>query len=119
MARQHQHQDGGKRVFRIGWPIFIAIGTFIVVAAAFPLLAAFAAGTIANLNGCALNEGSANPCVIAGTDYGETLYSLGVVGWLAIATVPIGIAALAVWALVFIVTTIRAAAHDRRVRDNA
>jgi hypothetical protein len=119
MARQHQHQDGGKRVFRIGWPIFIAIGTLIIVGAAFPLLAAFAAGTIANLNSCLLNEGSANPCVIAGTDYGDTLYSLGLMGWLAIATVPIGIAALAVWALIFIVAGIRAAAHDRRVRDNA
>lgn len=119
MARQDTTNDAAKRVFRIRWPIFIAIGTLIVVAAAFPLLAAFAAGTIANLNGCMLNEGSANPCVIAGADYGETLYSLGVLGWLAIATLPIGIAALAIWALIFIVAAIRAAAHDRRIRDNA
>jgi len=119
MARQDPQNDEARGPFRIGWPASIAVGTLIVVAAAFPLLAAFAAGTIANLNGCTLNEGSANPCVIAGADYGDTLYSLGVLGWLAIATVPIGIAALAVWALIFIVAGIRAAAHDRRVRDKA
>ncbi len=119
MARQDLQNDEARGPFRIGWPVFIAVGTLIGVAAAFPLLSALAAGTIANLNGCALNEGSANPCVIAGTDYGEELYSLGVLGWLAIATVPIGIAALAIWALVFIVAKIRAAAHDRRIRDTA
>ena len=37
---------------------------------------------IANMYGCKVDEGSAHPCIINGHDYGEFLYSLGVMDWL-------------------------------------
>lgn len=55
-----------------------------------PLLVALTAGGIASANGCALDEGSAHPCLIGGHDYGELLYMMGVLGWLSLATIPLG-----------------------------
>lgn len=55
-----------------------------------PLLVALTAGGIASANGCALDEGSAHSCVIGGHDYGKLLYTMGVLGWLSLATIPLG-----------------------------
>jgi hypothetical protein len=106
--------QGGSKAFRISWPVFIVVTALIAIAAGFPLLSALAAGSIANLHGCVLNEGGVNPCVIAGIDFGKALYSLGVLGWLAIATLPLGMGALVLWFLAFAVIALRARAIDRR-----
>lgn len=58
-----------------------------------PLLAALGAGAVADAHGCTLNEGNAHPCVIAGHDWGGTLYGLFVLGWLALLTLPTGLLA--------------------------
>lgn len=76
----------------------------IVVLALSPLLSAMVAGTIAERYGCDLDEGSVHPCVVNGQDIGETLYTLGVLGWLALGTIPLGLIALGVYlagALIF------------------
>ncbi|GIW33934.1 hypothetical protein [Meiothermus sp.] len=67
-----------------------------------PLLLALLAGAFANANSCTLHEGNINPCVVGGRDYGPTLYTLFVLGWLSLATIPLGMGAggvylLAVW----------------------
>jgi hypothetical protein len=54
-----------------------------------PLLLSLSAGAFANLNGCTLHEGFANPCVFLGVDWGDTLYSLGVMGWGTLLTLPV------------------------------
>ena len=41
-----------------------------------------------NAYGCKVDEGSAHPCIINGHDYGELLYSLGVMGWFMLVTIP-------------------------------
>ena len=64
----------------------------ILVAGLTPLIATAVAGTIADRNGCELHEGFVNPCVIDGVDRGQDLYTTAMLGWLAIATVPIGVA---------------------------
>jgi hypothetical protein len=97
----------------------LSVSILIVLAASFPLLAAMAAGTFASLNGCVLNEGGVNPCVLGGVDFGNALYSLGVLGWLAIATVPLGIGVLGVWAVIFAVIALRARAIDKRSVNGA
>ncbi len=61
-----------------------------------PLLLALLAGAFAQANGCTLHEGSVNPCVVGGRDYGETLYMLGVMGWFALITLPGGMLAAGV-----------------------
>lgn len=119
MPRSDTQPQGGRKAFRIGWPVFISVSILIGIAASFPLLAAMAAGTLASLNGCTLNEGGVNPCVVAGIDFGNALYSLGVLGWLAIATVPIGIGALAVWVVAFAVVGMRARSIDSGAGNGA
>jgi len=50
-----------------------------------------------------VDEGSVHPCIINGHDYGELLYSLGVLGWLMLVTLPAGFFAFAVWLIILIV----------------
>lgn len=53
-----------------------------------PVLAPFAAYTIASLAGCQLDEGSIHPCTAFGTDIGGALYTTAMFGWLGLATLP-------------------------------
>lgn len=62
-----------------------------------PLLAAMVAGAIAGRYGCDLDEGSIHPCIVNGQDIGDTLYTLGMMGWLALGTIPLGAIAVAVY----------------------
>jgi hypothetical protein len=57
---------------------------------------------IANAYGCRVDEGSAHPCIIAGHDYGGLLYSLGVMGWLMLVSLPAGFFAFVGW-LIFLI----------------
>jgi hypothetical protein len=71
------------------WWLHVLILLVIVLFGAAPILSAVIAGSIASANGCELHEGFANPCVIAGRDYGQLLYNMGVMGWLALLTFPL------------------------------
>ena len=57
---------------------------------------------IANAYGCKVDEGSVHPCIINGHDYGELLYSLGVMGWFMLVTIPGGLVAFVSW-LIFLI----------------
>ena len=59
-------------------------------------------GAIANAYGCKVDEGSVHPCIINGDDYGQLLYTLGVLGWLMLVSLPIGLFAFVVWLLILI-----------------
>ena len=83
-----------RRRRRWRWPLLwlgISLLTF------GPLLLALGASELASLAGCALDEGSVHPCVIGGADRGDLLYSLFVLGWLSLVTLPLGL--LVGWAL--------------------
>ena len=56
-----------------------------------PILCVILASLIATATGSQLNEGSANPCIVFGVDIGGFLYSLFVMGWLMLVTIPTGI----------------------------
>lgn len=96
--------DGPRR---FPWGIYAVVLVVIVVLAALPLISALSAGVIASANGCALDEGSVHPCLIGDQDWGETLYALGVLGWLMLASIPLGCLALIVWAVVLFVHFLR------------
>jgi hypothetical protein len=49
-----------------------------------------------------VDEGSVHPCIINGHDYGELLYSLGVMGWFMLVTIPGGLVALASWFILLV-----------------
>src|SRR4029077_7113249 len=85
------------------WIIYIILLIIIVAATLAPVASVAVAGWIANSNGCKLDEGSVHPCVIGGRDYGQLLYTLGVLGWLMLATIPGGALALMVWLIILIV----------------
>ncbi|HMS19080.1 hypothetical protein [uncultured Sphingorhabdus sp.] len=85
---------------RLSTALFVSAGLALLIAVA-PVLITFAAAIIAQLAGCQLNEGMAHRCVIAGKDYGQTLYEMGVAFWLFLLTalylpvaVALGVAAL-------------------------
>src|SRR6058998_1707026 len=61
-----------------------------------------ACGLIANTYGCRVDEGSVHPCIINGKDYGQLLYTLGVLGWLMLVTIPGGLFAFVIWLIVLI-----------------
>lgn len=69
----------------------------IVILAISPLLSTMVAGAIAGRYGCDLDEGSIHPCVVNGRDIGGTLYTLGMMGWFALGTIPLGAIAVAVY----------------------
>jgi len=66
------------------WLVYLVIAFLGVL----PLLIALLAGAIANLAKCELDEGSVHPCVIAGKDVGNLLYTMGVGGWFTLMTLP-------------------------------
>jgi len=72
----------------------------IVLFAAAPLIPGFIAGGIADALGCTVNEGGATQCLYHGSDIGQTLAEMVVLGWLAFVTFPLGLAALAIWLVV-------------------
>ena len=72
----------------------------ILVLWAAPLSIALAAGGLASALGCELNEGSIHPCLLFGSDIGETLYTMFVAGWLTIIGIPYAVGALIVLAVV-------------------
>lgn len=59
-----------------------------------PFLCVLLAYGVAQVTGSRLDEGSAHPCVILGCDIGGLLYSMAVMGWVGLVTVPTGILGL-------------------------
>lgn len=68
-----------------------------------PLISVLIASAIADKNGCQLDEGGMHPCVLGGTDWGETLGTMFVLGWLMFATLPVGALAFVLWLIVIAV----------------
>jgi hypothetical protein len=92
---------------------------FILLVGAAPLISTMIAGTIAEANGCTLHEGFANPCIINGEDWGQDLYTFGVLGWLAIGTIPIAVGVAAIYLLIVIIIAIVQAANRRKTATQA
>ncbi|MCC6457133.1 MAG: hypothetical protein IT328_19420 [Caldilineaceae bacterium] len=94
---------------------WVLIHTFVIILilllGASPLIVALAAGTIADANGCELHEGFVNPCIINGKDWGQDLYTMGMLGFFAIGTLPIGVGAAGVYLLIVVIIAL-----VRRVR---
>jgi hypothetical protein len=79
------------------------LALFVITAFAFaPIGSVLLCSAIANTYGCRVDEGSAHPCIIAGHDYGGLLYSLGVMGWLMLVSLPAGFFAFVGW-LIFLI----------------
>ncbi len=87
---------------RFPW-IWYGLTLFVILAFAFaPIGSVIVCSAIANVYGCKVDEGSVHPCIINGQDYGHLLYSLGVMGWFMLVTIPAGLIAFASW-LIFLI----------------
>jgi len=90
---------------------FVLIALFTLA----PLISAFIASGIADALGCTVNEGGATTCMFRGSDIGQTLAELFVLGWLFFATLPIGLVAFAIWLIAAVAVAIAAWRRRRRV----
>src|SRR5438046_10589764 len=87
----------GKPHTRFPW-LWYLLALFVIGAFAFaPIGSVMLCAAIANAYGCKVDEGSVHPCIINGHDYGELLYSLGVMGWFMLVTIPSGLVAFVSW----------------------
>ena len=82
------------------WLIYWIVLVLIGVVALAPIGSVVACGWIAHAHGCRVDEGSVHPCIINGKDYGQMLYTMGVMGWLMLVTLPGGAMATVVWLVV-------------------
>jgi len=92
---------------------------FILFLGASPVISALVAGSIASAHNCQLDEGSVHPCMINGEDWGQDLYTFGVLGWLALATIPIAVCVAAIYLIIIIIVTIVQAAGRRKAAVEA
>ncbi|MCD2174656.1 hypothetical protein [Rhizobium sp. C4] len=85
---------------------FAVSAVLIILFACGPILSALLASTIADIQGCALDEGGVHPCMIGGADYGETLSVMFVLGWFGLVTLPLGALAAVVWCVALTVVVV-------------
>lgn len=88
---------------RCFWCWMAAAFILILLVGILPLLSVTLAYTVADANGCPLNEARVHPCSIFGFDAGPLLYFLSVLGWLAMASIPLAGLALILWCLIAII----------------
>jgi len=79
-----------------------------------PAILAGTAGSIASANGCELNETVINSCIVNGREMGDTLYSMGVMGWFMLVTIPTGLLALLIFLLLLLIEWIVGRRKARR-----
>jgi hypothetical protein len=81
------------------WALLAVIALFAVA----PIIVTAVAAGIANTNGCTINEGVLNPCVIDGVDHGASLQSAGLAALYVLATVPLALVFFIGWLIVLLI----------------
>ncbi|QND51865.1 hypothetical protein HB779_08085 [Phyllobacterium sp. 628] len=84
--------------------IVLAILTIIALLPLFSVLTTY---MLATALGCSVDEGSVHPCLMAGLDIGDLLYTMGVMGWLMIPAAPLLLIAVLGWIAVGVVSIVR------------
>lgn len=88
---------------RFPWWAYGLVLVLILLFAFAPIISIMVSGAIAEANGCTLNEADVHPCIVNGTDLGPTLSVMFVLGWLALATLPLGAGGVLVWLITLII----------------
>jgi hypothetical protein len=99
----NETQPARQGARRFPWAVYWLVFAILVVLTIWPVISVLVASSIAEANGCALDEGSVHPCLVTGADWGEALYAMGVLGWLMLATLPLGGGALLVWLIILLI----------------
>lgn len=90
--------------------IFFYIFIAALVIGLLPIFSVLIASFAANAFGCDLNEGSIHACVVMGADIGGTLYTMFVMGWLGLISLPIaafGVLGLLILGLISAIKNLR------------
>jgi hypothetical protein len=78
--------------------VFIILLVLILLVAFGPALVDVGSQEIAErVFGCQVHLNRANPCVIGGTDYGQTFYDLGFAIWYSYLSLPAGLVLFVLW----------------------
>ena len=88
---------------KYAWVIHLFVLLAIILCTMSPFFGVAYAGAVAEKYGCELNEGSIHHCIVNGVDRGADLYSLGMLGWLGIATLPLGLAAAVLYIVIVLI----------------
>lgn len=88
---------------RFPWRVYLLIFLVLVLFTIAPVLSVFFTYGVAEANGCTVNEATIHPCMVLGADWGGFLYFTGMMGWLALATLPLGGGALLVLLVIFLI----------------
>ncbi len=88
--------------------VFRALMAILLLACLLPLISMALAETIAQIYGCQLDLASVHPCIVGGKDIGETLLTLGMMGWFLFATMPGVVAVIVVWIVVELIRWVSA-----------
>ena len=92
-----------ESAMKYAWVIHIFVLLAIILCSISPFFGVAYAGAVTEKYGCELNEGSIHPCMVNGVDRGEDLYAQGMLGWLGIASVPLGLAALVLYIVIVLI----------------
>ncbi|MGQ0674447.1 MAG: hypothetical protein ACT4N2_16430 [Hyphomicrobium sp.] len=79
---------------------FRRLMALVIVGCLLPTAVSLLAGAIASWHGCPLDLTSAKTCMIAGADWGQTLLTMGMMGYFLFATLPVLLGAMALWFVV-------------------
>ncbi len=96
------------------WIINTVIAAILLAWTLWPIACVLIAMALASWAGASLDEGSVHPTVIGGVDFGETTYTLFVLGWFGMITLPTGAIALIFYAGVATIEWLISRARKRR-----
>ena len=80
--------------------VFRALMAIALLLCLSPLIAMAVAEFIAQIYGCKLDLTGAHPCMVGGSDWGETLLTLGMMGYFLFATMPAIAGIVVLWVIV-------------------
>jgi hypothetical protein len=87
--------------------VIVGVAALLTVVAWAPGVSVVVASLVARWAGCELDEATVHPCRIGPVDAGGLLNSLGVAGWLFLATWPLALASVLFWLGYGIVAIVR------------
>ncbi|QJR17050.1 hypothetical protein [Pelagibacterium halotolerans] len=87
---------------RFPWIPYAISFIVILLLALFPVISVFIVYLVADANSCRVDEAGVYPCVVGDSDIGGLLAFMGLLGWLMLATIPLGGMALLLWCVVLV-----------------
>ena len=86
---------------------YMSFGYFVItILALSPIIISVIAGGLGNCLGCNINEAGTDDCIRWGIPFGNILNPLGVIGWFALLTIPVGVLAFVAWTIYCVVILI-------------